>query len=126
MSDPENGDIETSAFVLRLRPGLEAEYRRRHDELWSEMRAALLEAGIVHYEIYLHAATGLLFGHLVRRAGSAPNAAGHEVMDRWRAYMADVLVMDGDRPVGEELVRQFRLAGEAAQPGSGWGRNESR
>jgi len=119
-------DVEISAFVLRVRPGLEAEYRRRHDEIWPEMQSALLDAGVLHYEIYLHRPTGTLFAHLVRRAGGGPTPTGEQVMARWRAYMADVLVMDGDRPVREELVRQFRLVGEAARPGSAWGRNESR
>lgn len=37
---------ESVAFCLRLRPGCEAaEYQRRHDALWPEMRQALLEAG---------------------------------------------------------------------------------
>ena len=36
---------ETIAFGLRLRPGSEAEYQRRHDEIWPEMRDGLLGAG---------------------------------------------------------------------------------
>ena len=50
MSDPRHAagplpGSESVAFCLRLRPGCEAaEYQRRHDALWPEMRQALLEA----------------------------------------------------------------------------------
>jgi L-rhamnose mutarotase len=113
--------VETLAFCLRLRPGMEEEYRRRHDALWPAMREALLGAGILHYEIYLDPDTRILFAHQIRRPGQGPTPEGEAVLARWRAFMADVLEMEGDRPVRRELVRQFRLvAGDASRsPQSG-------
>jgi L-rhamnose mutarotase len=102
----------TVAFCLRLRGGMEDEYKRRHDELWPDMRTALLGEGILHYEIYLHGPTRMLFAHQVRQAGRGPTAEGEAVIARWRAYMADILEMDGDYPVREELERQFRLVAD--------------
>jgi L-rhamnose mutarotase len=55
-------DTETLAFALRLRPGSEAEYRRRHDAIWPEMAQALRDAGILHYEIHLSREADLLVG----------------------------------------------------------------
>lgn len=113
MTAPTGADTETVAFVLRVRAGMEAEYRRRHDALWPDMRAALLDAGILHYEIWLHAPSRLLFAHQVRRAGGAPSAAGAAVMARWRAHMTDVLEQTETGPWRETLTREFRLvAGE--------------
>jgi L-rhamnose mutarotase len=113
MTAAEASATETLGFVLRVRAGMEAEYRRRHDALWPEMRAALLEAGIMHYEIWLHAPTRLRCARQVRRAGAGPTPAGTEIMARWRAYMADVLEQTDSGPWRDALTQEFRLvAGE--------------
>lgn len=110
-------DTETIAFALRLVPGGEAEYLRRHDALWPDMREALLAAGILHYEIYLEPGTSLLFGHIVRRRSHTMGAMPDlPVMARWRAHMSDLLVGDASGPQRVELRRMFRLvAPQAAQ-----------
>ncbi|MGB9142439.1 MAG: L-rhamnose mutarotase, partial [Aestuariivirga sp.] len=36
-----------------LKPGMEAEYKRRHDEIWPELLDLLHAAGISEYSIYL-------------------------------------------------------------------------
>ncbi|MET0427413.1 MAG: L-rhamnose mutarotase [Microvirga sp.] len=101
---------ETTAFAIRLREGCEAEYRRRHDALWPEMRAALLASGILHYEIYLEPGTRILFGHIVRRTDHTMTASPRDpVLLRWRAFMADILEMEGDAPSRLPLRRMFRL-----------------
>ncbi len=92
-------EIETLAFGLRLRPGSEAEYRRRHDAIWPEMRTALLEAGILRYEIYLNPADGMLFAFIIRRRENAMDRLPeNEIFRRWQAHMADILI-----PTGGEL-----------------------
>ena len=58
---------ETIAFALRLKPGAADEYRRRHDAIWPELVELQRASGILRYEIYLHAPTGLLFAHIERR-----------------------------------------------------------
>jgi hypothetical protein len=35
---------ERYAFKMKLNPGMEAEYRKRHDEIWPELVALLHEA----------------------------------------------------------------------------------
>ncbi len=52
------------------------------------MQRALLASGILHYEIWLHAPTRMLFAHQIRRRGQAPTPEGEEVMARWRVFMA--------------------------------------
>ena len=104
--------FETTSFALHLKPGCEAVYRRRHDELWPEMREVLLAHGVVHYEISLHPATSLLFAFLVRwkdhRMDKLPD---HPVAQRWRVHMADILeTTDGVAPVIDPLTRMFALS----------------
>jgi L-rhamnose mutarotase len=47
---------------MRIRPGQEAEYVRRHAEVWPEMLAALKDAGCANYSIYRRGPE--LFGYM--------------------------------------------------------------
>ena len=47
--------------VIRLRPEVEEEYRRIHVKIWPEVEAAIREAGIRNYSIYLK--DGILFAY---------------------------------------------------------------
>ncbi len=54
--------MERVGFVMRLLPGQEAEYRRRHAAVWPEMLDALRAAGAHDYSIFLRGED--LFGYL--------------------------------------------------------------
>src|SRR4051794_32052968 len=41
------------AFRMNLNPGQAAEYKKRHDEIWPELSAALRHAGVSDYWIWL-------------------------------------------------------------------------
>lgn len=111
-------DTETLAFALRLKPGGEAEYLKRHDALWPEMRDALLASGILHYEIYLEPGTNLLFAHMIRRkTRPTPSAREAEVLERWRLHMADLLAGGTAGPERVTLRRMFRLVAPEAAAG---------
>ena len=45
--------MQRMAFTMLIKPGFEAEYRRRHDEIWPELSALLKAAGIRDYSIFL-------------------------------------------------------------------------
>ena len=45
--------MQRFAFAMKLRPGFEAEYKRRHDEIWPELARELRDAGVSDYSIYL-------------------------------------------------------------------------
>ena len=103
---------ERFAFKMRLNPGQEAEYRRRHDAIWPELAALLTESGIANYSIYLDAETLTLFGYLERRADHAmATLPQHPVMKRWWAHMADIMATNHDgSPVAVPLQEVFYLA----------------
>ena len=44
--------MEQSAFVMKLKPGVIEEYKRRHDEIWPEVLKAHTLAGIRDYSIF--------------------------------------------------------------------------
>ena len=104
---------ETVAFRMRLHPGQEAEYARRHDAIWPELVALLRDAGVVEYRIFLDEETHALFAVLTRRADHALDALpGHPVMQRWWAMMADIMDANADKsPVQVPLRQVFELGG---------------
>jgi L-rhamnose mutarotase len=103
---------EKYAFKMRLNPDMEAEYRRRHDEIWPELIELLKQAGVEDYSIHLDPETNILFGVLWRpenhRMGDLPD---HPVMKRWWAHMADIMATNPDNsPVQKPLVTVFHMA----------------
>jgi L-rhamnose mutarotase len=84
--------MQKYAFKMRLNPGMEAEYKRRHDEIWPELVALLKGAGVSDYSIHLDRETNTLFGVLWRTDDHRmDDLAGHPVMQRWWAHMADLM-----------------------------------
>ena len=49
------------AFVMKLKAGCKDEYKKRHAEIWPELKALLSESGVYDYSIYLDESTNLLF-----------------------------------------------------------------
>lgn len=103
--------MEEIAFTMKLKPGVASEYQRRHDELWPELSAALTDAGIYDYSIYLDRTTGTLFAVQKRLPGHTADALPTQpVMQRWWAYMADLMETNPDSsPTVEPLERVFHL-----------------
>ena len=103
--------MQKHAFRMRLHPGREAEYRRRHDAIWPELAALLHEAGVSDYSIHLDRETGHLFGVLWRRDDhTMDDLAHHPVMRRWWNQMADIMETNPDNsPVAVPLETVFHL-----------------
>jgi L-rhamnose mutarotase len=103
--------MEKIAFRMRLKPGQEAEYERRHDAIWPELVELLKEAGIRDYSIFLDPDSGDLFGVLWREDGHGMERLPVEpVMRRWWAHMADIMeTHPDDSPVAMPLRRVFHL-----------------
>ena len=58
--------MQRHAFKMRLNKGMEAEYTRRHDEIWPDLVQLLKDAGISNYSIHLARETNTRFGYLAR------------------------------------------------------------
>ena len=102
---------EKYAFRMRLNPGMKAEYKRRHDEIWPELVVLLRDAGVSDYSIHLDDETNSLFGVLWRKAGHGmDDLPRHPVMQRWWAYMADLMETKPDKePVAVRLETVFHM-----------------
>ncbi|MBC7890711.1 MAG: L-rhamnose mutarotase [Sphingobacteriaceae bacterium] len=99
------------AFKMQLHPGQEAEYRRRHDELWPELQDLLKITGISGYSIFLDEETQALFGVLtVENPALLNELPVHPIMQKWWAYMADLMETNPDQsPVQSPLTEVFYL-----------------
>lgn len=104
--------MEKYAFKMKLHPGMEEEYKRRHDAIWPELSDLLKQAGVSDYSIHLDPETRILFGVLWRRDDHGMDALpAHPVMQRWWAYMADIMESNADNsPVATPLVTVFHMA----------------
>jgi len=103
--------MEKFAFKMRLNPGSQDEYIKRHDEIWPELVTLLKDAGITDYSIHLDSETNILFGVLWRSENHGiddlPNS---EIMKRWWAYMADIMdTHPSNEPVATPLETVFHM-----------------
>src|SRR6266851_4357115 len=92
--------MQRIAFLMRLKPGNEEEYKRRHDEIWPEMQAALRSAGMHNYSIFRDGST--LFAYLeVDDLAQMKQALAQDATNaRWQAYMRDLISIDVDPETG--------------------------
>jgi L-rhamnose mutarotase len=103
--------MERIGFTMRLLPGQEAKYRRRHAAVWPEMLDALRAAGARDYSIFIHG--DALFAYLevddfdVFRS----TMAATPVNDRWQAEMASLIDPMTDPATGfhQRLEEIFHL-----------------
>jgi L-rhamnose mutarotase len=83
---------ERIAFRMKVHPGKIAEYKKRHDELWPEMIAALHDAGVSDYSIWHDPQTDYLFATLVRADDHAMDKLPlTDANKRWWAFMRDIM-----------------------------------
>jgi len=102
---------ERYVFRMRLNAGMEAEYKRRHDEIWPELVTLLRDAGVSDYAIHFDPETLLLIGVLIRTDDHGMDALpDHPVMQKWWAHMADIMETGPDNaPVAVPLPRLFHM-----------------
>lgn len=101
--------MKRHAFKMKLHPGFEAEYRKRHDEIWPELSKALTDAGVSDYSIFLDPETLTLFA--VQKLGdghTADQLPDLPIVRKWWDYMADIMEVNPDRsPVSKPLMEVF-------------------
>lgn len=103
--------MQRVAFKMKLFPGKEAEYKKRHDEIWPELKDLLKEAGIKDYSIFLDEKTSDLIGVLqIEDEQQLDALPAKELMQRWWQYMADIMESNPDHsPVSVPLKEVFYL-----------------
>ncbi len=103
--------MRRAAFAMKLKPGFEEEYRRRHDALWPEMARTLREAGISDYSIFLDPETLTLFAvQKLSDDSTADELPSLAIVRKWWNYMQDIMETNLDAsPICRDLVEVFHL-----------------
>ena len=96
---------------MKLFPGKEAEYRKRHDEIWPELQGLLKDNGISECSIFLDETTHHLFGFLkIPDPGKLDHLPQQDIMKQWWNYMADIMETNPDHsPVSIPLTEVFYM-----------------
>ena len=79
--------MERVGFTMRILPGQEAEYRRRHAAVWPEMLAALKSAGCRDYTIFIRGSDLFAYLEVDDFAAFRAAMAASPVDARWQSEM---------------------------------------
>ena len=98
-------------FKMKLFPGMEEKYQRRHQQLWPEMKEMIRAHGGSNYTIFFDPDTLTLFGYLEIQDEALWDAgADTEINRKWWDFMADIMECNPDNsPVTLPLREVFHL-----------------
>ncbi|HEU0172719.1 MAG TPA: L-rhamnose mutarotase [Blastocatellia bacterium] len=99
------------AFLMILKPGNQAEYERRHNPIWPELKEVLSRHGARNYSIFLDRETDKLFAYAeIETEELWAKIAQTEACRRWWEHMRDLMLTNDDNsPVAINLDEVFHL-----------------
>lgn len=99
------------AFRMNVLKGFEAEYKKRHDEIWGELKNLLKEYGISNYRIFLDEQSNALFAFFdIEDETKLSNLAKETIMQQWWDFMKDIMPTNADNsPKTYKLKEVFYL-----------------
>lgn len=92
--------MQRIAFTMRIHPGTQEEYRRRHQAVWPELLADLTAAGCRNYSIYLRGEELFAYMEVEDFSAFLQKMAASDASSRWEQQMSDILIRDLDRATG--------------------------
>ena len=103
--------MKREAFKMYLKPGCKEEYKRRHANLFPELKALLSESGVRNYSIYLDESSNTLYAYQeLEGDGGSQDLGATGICQKWWAYMADIMETNPDNsPVSESLPEMFHM-----------------
>ena len=98
-------------FKMKLKPGFKEEYKKRHNEIWPELKKIIKDTGVSDYSIFLDIETNILFA-VQKQSGeqSSQDIGNNPVVQKWWSYMADIMEVNPDKsPVTIPLEEVFHM-----------------
>lgn len=107
----KEGFTMIKGFKMKLYEGQEAEYEKRHNQLWPEMKDMIHEYGGKNYTIFLDKETLTLFGYIeIEDEERWAKGADTAINRKWWDFMADIRETNPDNsPVSIDLKEVFHL-----------------
>jgi L-rhamnose mutarotase len=94
------------AWVMHLKPGNEAIYKQKHDEIWPELLDQMQARGVRNYSIYRYGLT--LFAYLERDTSPPDDETPDPITLRWWKMMEPYMECNPDSsPVQEPVLEVF-------------------
>jgi L-rhamnose mutarotase len=85
--------MERLCFTFEIYPGQEAEYKRRHDEIWPELVEAIQTSGFRNYSLFRRDQQIVAYVECDPDVATAFEAlSAYEANDRWSEWFKDVIV----------------------------------
>lgn len=96
---------------MQLYKGTKEEYKKRHNNLWPEMKDMIHEYGGSNYSIFWDEDTNILYGYIeLEDEAIWEKTAETDICKKWWKYMADIMDTNKDNsPVSIELQEVFHL-----------------
>ncbi len=98
--------MERYAWKATLKDGMLEEYKKRHDNIWYEMKQMFNDAGIRNYSIWN--VGNELFGYYecdsIEKAGEIQRS--NPISQKWEEHMKDVMTMKRDPITGAQPLMQ--------------------
>jgi L-rhamnose mutarotase len=86
--------MQRVAFIMRIKPGTQEEYRRRHQQVWPELLTDLKRAGCKNYSIYLLDTELFAYMEVDDFQRYLEIMAASHASERWEAQMSDILIRE--------------------------------
>ncbi len=99
--------MERHAIVMKLKIGMVQEYKRRHDNLWPEMKELLKKSGIKNYSIWNVGEFLYQYFETEDYEGALIVLANDPIKRKWDKYMEDII----DERNAAELDEMFYFKG---------------
>ena len=99
------------AFLMKLKPGCQAEYERRHNPIWPELQAVLQSHGASNHSIFLDRSTDNLFAYVeIQSEELWMQIATTDECRRWWSHMEELMLTNpDDSPEAVALDEVFHL-----------------
>ena len=103
--------MQRLAFKMKLNKGQKEAYKKRHYEIWPELKALLKASGVSEYSIFLDEETSTLFAfQKVTGESGSQDLANNDIIKKWWDFMADIMEVNPDNsPVSIPLEEVFYL-----------------
>lgn len=98
------------AFKMYLKPNSVEEYKKRHDEIWPELKQLLEETGVASYHIFHDPETDFLFAFQETNGSDSQSMGENPIVQKWWEYMSDLMETHPDlSPKQLNLNKVFSL-----------------
>ena len=103
--------MKRDAFKMFLKKGFEAEYEKRHNEIWPELKKLLKDSGVYDYSIFWDKETNILFAVQKTHGDQSSQDLGENpIVQKWWSYMADIMETNPDNsPVSIPMKEVFYM-----------------